>query len=289
MAVENGSFTVKSSRGDTHLGGVDFDNRMVDHVVKEFKKKHKKDISDNKSALYRLRIACEEAKILLSSSVEAPIEIDSLMDDINFKSSITRSVFEKLNEDLFFSTLELIKNAILDAGLDESEIDELILIGGSTRIPKIKEMIHHLLPGLNINESMNPDEAVACGAALQAAILECDQSDSLKNLAVFDVAPLSLGIDIRGGMMRTIVKRNTVIPVSKTASFSTVGDSQQSLIFPIGEGECVKANGNRLFGKISFNGNHPAPRADQQFDINFRIDAVNIIIIFLYIFRMTSL
>jgi len=215
--------------------------------------------------------------------MEAPVEIDSLKNDINFKSSISRSLFEKLNENLFYSTLELIKKAIRDAGLDESEIDELILIGGSTRIPKIKQMIHNFFPEMKINESMNPDETVACGAALQAAILECDQSDSLKNLAVFDVVPLSLGVDIRGGMMKTIVKRNTTIPVSKTASFSTIEDSQQSLIFPICEGECVKALRNRLLGKISLNGIHPAPGADHQFDINFRIDAVNIIIFFNFI------
>ena len=283
MKVENGSFTVKSTRGDTHLGGVDFDNRMADHFINEFRLKYKKDPSkdllrsENKSALCRLRIACEEAKILLSSSIEAPIEIDSLKDDIHFKSSITRSLFEKLNDDLFFSILKLIKKAIRDAKLEESEIDDLILIGGSTRIPKIQQMLRDFLPEISINECMNPDEAVACGAALQAAILQGDKSDSLKDLAVFDVAPQSLGVHILGGMMRTIVKRNTVIPVSKTASFSTLRDSQKSLIFPIGEGECVKVNGNRLLGKISLNGTHPAPGADHQIEIHFRIDAVIII------------
>lgn len=281
MEVENRSFTVKSTRGDTHLGGVEFDNRMVDHFVKEFKKKHIRiDISNNKSALCRLRIACEEAKIHLSSSMEAPIEIDSLNGDINFKSSIGRSLFEELNDDLFFSILELIQSAIRDAGLEISDIDELLLVGGSTRIPKIKQMLRDFLPRMNINESMNLDEAVACGAALQAAILQCDQSDSLKDLAVFDVVPLSLGVHILGGMMRTIVKCYTTIPVSKTASFSTLRHSQQSLIFPIGEGECVKVDGNRLLGKISLDGIHPAPGADHQFEINFRIDAVIIINIF---------
>jgi len=169
MKVENGSFTVKSTRGDTHLGGVDFDNRMADHFINEFRKKHKRDLSRslNKSFLGRLRIACEEAKILLSSSMEAPLVIVSLKDDIRFYSSISRSLFEELNEDLFFSILKLIKKAIRDAKLEESEIDDLILIGGSTRIPKIQQILRDFLPEIRINESMNPDEAVACGAALR--------------------------------------------------------------------------------------------------------------------------
>jgi len=276
LAIKGTNFKVRSTIGDFHLGGEDFNSRMVDHFVKEFKKTHKKDISTNEKALSRLRIACDRAKRLLSTSTEAPIRIESLFEGIDFQSSITRARFEGLNEDLFCSTLDMVAQAIKDAGLEKTEIKEVVLVGGSTRILKIQKLLEYYFYRPNeLNNSVNPDEAVATGAAIQAAFLNGDKSDALKNLALIEVVPLSLGIGLVGGITDFVIKRNSTIPATRIATYFTSYDDQKSLTFDICEGERVMTKDNKRLGNIRFNGITPAPKGETKVEVTYLVGAVS--------------